>query len=100
MNHMPEAMRLRAEEAVSILQGQVLPLAFENMDKHIVNAWRDSKTPEERERLHLKQLVLAHVRTEIFSFLECAADFERKNNHDGPFRAFASRLRSIFKKTE
>ncbi len=86
------AITRRAEEAALILDGEVLPSALAALDRQTLDCWRTAKSPEERECLHLKQAVIAEVRLEILRFVEKAAQSERKNNENGPFRALFARL--------
>ena len=92
----PDVLR-RAEEARGLLEpGSLFGEIWSRMDAETVEAWRAAKTPEERERLHLKQTVLAEVRAEVVLAVEAAAREEsREVPKDGPrpFREFLNRLR-------
>lgn len=92
----PEVLR-RAEEARAMLgQGSLFGEIWARLDAETVEAWRAAKTPEERERLYLKQSILAEVRAEALLAIESAAREEaREVQRDAPrpFRDFLNRLR-------
>ena len=90
---MNDDTRRNAEEAATILESHIFRKAMDDLDRQAVAAWRDAKTPEEREYLHLKQAVIADLCNELLRYVEKAAKQELHNNENGPFRAFFARWR-------
>jgi len=88
-----DELRERAALAVSLLENSLFRGILSAMDEHTVRSWREAKTPEEREEMHMKQALLAEMRHDLFRMVETAAKQETINNEQGPFRAFIARFR-------
>jgi hypothetical protein len=88
---MGDDLRRRAEEAARILSSPLFNEAYALLDKKTVSAWRAARSPEERERLHMRQDILADLWMELCRHIEMAAN--RENEADGFFRTILKQLK-------
>ena len=90
---MNEIIRQRGEESLSMLESETFQGAFKSIDRAIVQRWRDAKSPEERERLHMRQQILAEVQIQLVENVRTASgEMVREGNRDNVFTAFMAKF--------
>ena len=69
-------------EAARILNSELFLTVCAELDDDYVAAWRNAKTPEERERSWYRQTALAEIKNQLFSRLQNAALAERGKDEE------------------